>query len=133
MCWSIQLLLRETLCCSCISVRFEAEYDPRPVRRAMQSNPWFPVVVCVLYLVSIYGGRQYFANRPAWKWRIVLAIWNLTLSVFSTIGFIKTLPAILHNTYSLSLEENLCNDPEGMFMSGSTGLWVHLFVFSKFP
>jgi hypothetical protein len=32
-----------------------------------------------------------------------------------------------------SWKENFCMDPESSYGSGSTGLWVQLFILSKFP
>ena len=61
------------------------------------------------------------------------ALWNLGLSLFSWIGFFRTMPHLLHNLTHFSVRDNICRDPEAMFGSGSTGLWVQLFVLSKFP
>jgi elongation of very long chain fatty acids protein 6 len=83
-------------------------------------------VACVL-------GQQYFATRPAWNWRNSMALWNLGLSVFSTIGFVRTLPQLAHNLFNYSLTENLCFDPESHFGSGATGFWVQMFCLSKIP
>jgi len=60
-------------------------------------------------------------------------LWNLSLSAFSWFGLIRTLPQLIHNLYAYSIEEVFCNDPESAFGSGSTGLWVQLFILSKFP
>ena len=55
------------------------------------------------------------------------------LSTFSWIGLIRTFPQLVHNLKTYSIEEVFCNDPESAFGSGSTGLWVQLFILSKFP
>jgi len=112
---------------------FEKHYDPLAVLHFMQANNALPILACVLYGVFIVLGKKYFQNRPALKWRKALAFWNLFLSVFSWIGMFRTLPQLLHNLSHLSLRDNFCTNPEITYGSGSTGLWIQLFVLSKFP
>lgn len=112
---------------------FEKFYDPVPTVTWMQDRPMIPIWACVLYVVGIVAGRTYFASRPAWSWRKLLAFWNLALSVFSWIGAARTAPQLYYNLTTYTLRENLCNDPAALYGSGSTGLWVQLFILSKFP
>jgi elongation of very long chain fatty acids protein 6 len=72
-------------------------------------------------------------NRQAWNWRNSMALWNLGLSLFSWIGMFRTAPQLGHNLMTMSLRDNFCLDPRSSYGSGSTGLWVQLFVLSKFP
>jgi elongation of very long chain fatty acids protein 6 len=99
----------------------------------MAQNPWIPTLAVSIYIVGIVAGRRYFADRPAWNWRKSMALWNLFLSVFSAIGFLRTLPQLLHNLSHYTLTENLCLDPESHYGSGPTGFWVQMFCLSKFP
>lgn len=99
----------------------------------MVANPLVPIIAVVLYGVFIVTGRSYFKDRPAWNWRTSLALWNLGLSVFSAIGFCRVFPQLVHDFYYYSVTENFCFDPENFYGSGATGLWVQLFVLSKFP
>ena len=92
-----------------------------------------PIVAVALYGLFIGLGKWYFSSRPAWSWRRTLAFWNLGLSVFSWIGMARTLPQLVHNLSTMSLRDNLCLDPRMTYGSGSTGLWVQLFILSKFP
>lgn len=112
---------------------FEKYYDPVPVLHWVQANPTFPVIACALYLVLIFGGRAYMKNRQPCNVRKILAGWNLALSLFSWIGAFRTAPQLYFNLMGYPLRDNFCQDPEGIYGSGSTGLWVQLFVFSKFP
>lgn len=103
------------------------------VRDRMVGNPWCPVMAVTLYGLFIVLGKSYFADRPAWDWRKTMAIWNLGLSVFSAIGFVRTAPQLFHNLINYTLTENLCFDPESHYGSGPTGFWVQMFILSKFP
>jgi elongation of very long chain fatty acids protein 6 len=106
-----------------------------PVLQWMQQHPIVPVATCVAYLVIVFAGQAYMQQRPQqlWQWRIPLAAWNLLLSLFSFIGVLRTAPQLLHNLTVYSWRDNLCLDPRATFGSGSTGLWVQLFILSKFP
>jgi len=112
---------------------WEINYDPVPVRDWTQAHPIVPIIACVLYAALIICGRAYFESRPPLSWRRALAMWNFTLSAFSFIGMIRTAPQLIHNLYHMSLRDNICNNPESQFGSGSTGFWVQIFCLSKFP
>mmetsp|Transcript_55380 Transcript_55380/g.82396 ORF Transcript_55380/g.82396 Transcript_55380/m.82396 type:complete len:246 (+) Transcript_55380:331-1068(+) len=93
-----------------------------------------PVALVMLYgVLIIYGQNYYFAKRAPWNWRKALALWNFTLSFFSFCGMVRTVPQLMHNLSTFSLRDNLCHDPEMREGSGTTGLWVQLFVLSKIP
>jgi len=112
---------------------WEKNYDPVPVLSWMSERPWIPIVACLAYGAAILGGQAYFRTRDRWHWRTTLALWNAGLSLFSLVGLLRTLPQLVHNLGSYTLEENLCWDPQMTYGSGSTGLWVQLFILSKFP
>ena len=99
----------------------------------MQAHSLVPIAAVVLYAVAILAGKSYFASRDRWNWRYSLAAWNLALSLFSWVGMIRTLPALLHMLLTMSLKDTMCRDPKVSYGSGSTGLWVQLFILSKFP
>ncbi len=114
-------------------ISFEKYYDPVPVHKWMDDHPFFPIICCVVYAIAIFGGQHLMTNAAPWKWRRTMAAWNLLLSVFSGIGMLRTMPQLLHNLTTMSLRDNLCLDPRSTYGSGSTGLWVQLFILSKFP
>jgi len=99
----------------------------------MQNHPAIPIVACLLYGLLIVVGKKLMKNRPAFNWRNSMAAWNLGLSLFSFFGLIRTLPQLLYNLATMSVRDNFCKDPSITCGSGSTGLWVQLFIVSKFP
>ena len=112
---------------------FEKYYDPIPVSNWMVGHPLLPIVTCVLYAVLIVAGQAYFDTRERWHWRYTMAAWNLFLSVFSFIGMLRTSVHLVHNLTTRSVHDNFCHNPQEAYGSGSTGLWVQLFILSKFP
>lgn len=114
-------------------VRFEKKYDPMDTLHLMSQHNMIPVFAVLAYAVLIFGGQHLMTKREPWNWRRAMAAWNLFLSVFSWIGMFRTLPQLAHNLMTMSVRDNLCLDPRSTYGSGSSGLWVQLFILSKFP
>jgi len=116
-----------------IYTKWEKYYDPVPVLEWMQERPFIPLATVACYCVFLILGPAWMKERKSWNCRKVLALWNFSLSLFSAIGMIRTAPHILHNLFTLSLRDNLCADPLSTAGNGSTGFWVQMFIWSKFP
>merc|ERR1712130_536300 len=104
-----------------------------PIRQFMIDHPIVPFVAVAIYGMAIIGGKKYFETRERWNLRYTLALWNLFLSVFSTMGALRMVPHVLHHYLDRPLRVNLCDDIEVNYGRGNTGLWTILFVCSKFP
>jgi len=86
------------------------------------------------FLLTVYSPPPYIKQkRESWNWRNVLAVWNLGLSIFSWMGAIRTVPHVFSDMATRSLRDNICVNPRYGIGAGSTGLWMFLFVCSKFP
>ena len=106
-----------------------------PVKNWVANHWEVPVLFVVVYLVGIVYGKRYMATIEFDKSRLVneLAIWNAILSIFSTIGALRTVPHLLHLIATTSFEETICTPPDVEWGVGATGLWVQLFILSKIP
>lgn len=98
----------------------------------MDAHPWIPLVACAIYVVAIFKGQAYFRDRPAWNWRKCLAAWNLLLSLFSIVGFLRTAPQVLHNMYYYEMKDIVCESPYQLVGVGPVAVWGFLFLMSKF-
>jgi hypothetical protein len=112
---------------------FEKNYNAIAGVDFARENPAVPVALVCGYMAFCYFGQKYMKNREAFDFRTPLALWNLFLSTFSFMGMARTVPHLLNNLRTMSLEENLCTDPQISFGDGACGLWVQLFIFSKIP
>ena len=112
---------------------FEKNYNAVPGVDFAKNNILAPVVIVAAYMAFCYFGQKYMAKREAFDLRMPLAYWNLFLSTFSFMGMARTMPHLLHNLSTRSLEENLCTNPQVTFGDGACGFWVQMFVFSKIP
>jgi elongation of very long chain fatty acids protein 6 len=115
------------------SIRYEVGFQTLYGLRWMENNSFLPIGILTFYAIACIAGKRYMRDRPAWNWRRSMALWNFTLSLFSFIGMMRTMPILLHNLTAKSIRDNMCNDAETSYGSGSTGLWVQLFVYSKIP
>mmetsp|Transcript_23566 Transcript_23566/g.35362 ORF Transcript_23566/g.35362 Transcript_23566/m.35362 type:complete len:303 (-) Transcript_23566:100-1008(-) len=117
-----------------ITTQWEIEYDVKTVMDWIQAHPVsVPVVTVSLYLIFINVGPIWMRNRESFGWRKSMAAWNLFLSTFSIIGFIRVFPQLIHNYATMSVYENFCTEPLTTYGSGASGLWVMLFILSKYP
>jgi elongation of very long chain fatty acids protein 6 len=98
----------------------------------MEANPWIPFLACGIYVLAIFAGQAYMKDRPAWNWRKTLAFWNLLLSVFSFVGFMRVTPQVLHNLYHYGVKNNVCESPYTLVGVGPVANWGFLFLLSKF-
>lgn len=101
-----------------------------PVREWMKDHPEVPIITVCLYALFIYYGKKYMETREPFKWRTGLAVWNLFLTIYSAISVVRGIHP-LYNYATLPLKENLCTDHNIMY-GGASGLWVFIFIWSKF-
>ena len=116
-----------------ITTQPEKDYDANPSFEWVRDHPSVPIITVALYLAFVYVAPKLMNNRKSFGWRKALAAWNLSLSLFSIIGFTRVFPQLLHNYATMSVQVNFCTDPTETYGQGSTGLWVCLFVLSKLP
>lgn len=75
---------------------FEKRFNTLPVVNWMTYNSWVPIAAVSVYLAFCYFGQRAMDPRTAFKLKKPLAAWNLLLSVFSLIGFLRTAPHLLY-------------------------------------
>lgn len=85
-----------------------------------------------IYMLVIFTGQQWMANRPRYELRGPLIIWNLMLATFSIIGAARTVPEILHVTANYGLYHSVCV-PSFIVQNKVSGFWTTMFVLSKVP
>jgi hypothetical protein len=71
--------------------------EPVPVLHLDDGRPHGSYCWSPSYGIGIVAGKAYFKNRSPWNWRGAMSLWNLGLSVFSAIGFVRV---ALHSTHS---------------------------------
>jgi len=111
---------------------YETEYNGGITLTVSRQNYWLGPAVCVLYLLFIYIGPKVMGGRKPWDLRTPLKFWNLCLAVFSFIGTVRVLPHLVYLLLSLGWNVSMCTPPAFTYGHGACGLWVMLFIYSKY-
>jgi len=129
----VQLYQRLGLLGEYMYAPFEKNYDTNPGTEFTREHWALPLVAVTLYMAAIFFGKKYMASRERMDLRYKLAAWNCFLCLFSFAGALRTVPEVLYRLGSQELTSTICQDPSESWGVGATGLWVQLFIFSKFP
>jgi elongation of very long chain fatty acids protein 6 len=92
-------------------------------------NWQFPFIAGIVYLTAIFGIQHWMRNRPAYKLKWPLFLWNAGLGIFSIMGFIRTAPEFFHVMTGIGLYKGICYRLCGNW---PFSYWSFLFVFSKY-
>lgn len=111
----------------------DASSSPLYVSTAhFQDYMFVPVATTIVYISLIAYGHTYMKNRDAWNLNSQLVAWNAFLALFSMIGAYRTAPTLLFKLSSSNFADTICSPPAKDWGAGPCGLWVQLFVVSKF-
>ena len=108
---------------------WESKFDVPRSQIWLQSKLHVAVLICVLYMTSIYVGRRWIANRKPYSLRRLLLAWNTGLAAFSILAAIVLVPPLAHNVYYHGFIHSCCRS--NYFSDPQLALWTVLFVFSK--
>jgi len=95
--------------------------------------PAVPLAFVAAYVLMITVGPWYMKDRKPFNLKGPLALWNLSLSIFSFCGMVRCAPHLLHNIATKPLRDTICTHPEIAYGEGAVGMWTMLFIFSKVP
>lgn len=109
------------------------EFDKGPTQALMINHPWFPLAVVAAYLALVFYGPAIMKQQKEFNLELLLALWNLGLSIFSAWGSLLTMPHLIHFLTIKSFEETVCDSPAIIWGYGATGMAVQFFVLSKIP
>ena len=92
-----------------------------------------PLYTVGLYLLMLPVGQWLVRDMRPMKVKRALILWNGGLSLFSLCGSYRTVPVLYRYIMSSSITDVICRPADVWIGTGPTGLWVMLFVGSKFP
>lgn len=109
---------------------YEADFDYHYWQTWMGNNWTLSVYFAVAYVILIYLGRTWMRNRQPYKLQGPLILWNVGLAVFSFVGFMRTLPELVHLMQSKDNGFHLsCCMKDEMHMG--TVFWTLMILLSK--
>lgn len=85
-----------------------------------------------IYMIVIFGGQSFMSNRPAFRLKRLLTLWNISLALFSIIGTLRTLPELLHVLGRFGFYHSVCH-PSFIEDVKPSGFWTWMFALSKVP
>lgn len=88
-----------------------------------------PFYFGAIYIFAIFSIREYMRNRPAFSLKWPLFFWNLSLGIFSIVGFIRILPGFLKVFELYGFYTSICEKKGADVQSGA---WLTFFALSKF-
>lgn len=107
---------------------FERNFDEKAFHGWMTaywtSSFWYAAV----YVVLIFAGRRYMADRPRFDLRWGLVLWSGFLAVFSVCGAARTVPELVYVSWMHSFQYSVCIPS---YFYGPTAFWAYTFVISK--
>ena len=111
-----------------------------PLRSARDWAEWMvkykevPVVLAVLYVVLVFGGKAYMEDKKPMDLRMPLALWSLLLAVFSLLGAVRTVPRVFDILRNRGVEHLVCGDTRYEWLvDDPAGVWTMVFCLSKIP
>jgi len=93
---------------------------------------WVSYVVSSAYLLGLWAGTASMKDRKPYDLRAPLVLWNLLLAIFSLVGALRTAPHLLLLLWDFGFEYTVCRAAVPSYGNGPSGLWVLLFIYSKY-
>ncbi len=93
-------------------------------------NHWkISFYISLIYVTVIFLGQQIMTNYSAFDLKPSLAIWNLSLALFSTFGAFRILGEMITIIWEKGWYSSYCDN--SYFKTNKIYLWYNFFVFSK--
>ncbi|RWS08109.1 elongation of very long chain fatty acids protein 6-like protein, partial [Dinothrombium tinctorium] len=111
---------------------FEQRFKHQQNREWMKEH-WHEAFFWVAgYMIVIFSIKAFMRNRPPFNLRRALAIWSTLLAAFSILGFMRTLPEMIHILSNFGFYHSVCN-PCYVEVTRVSGYWAWMFALSKVP
>lgn len=109
---------------------FEKNFEATPKIEWMQDHFHEAFYYIGIYLLVIFGGQRYMKNRPRMKLTTPLALWNVSLAVFSILGVIRSFPELTYILQEFGFAHSVCSTSYYMAVK-VTAFWTWAFILSK--
>lgn len=63
---------------------------------------------CLFYVVLIFVGKYFMSSRPKFELRGMLVLWNASLAIFSTFGFLRMGSELYHVLSHYGFQHSIC-------------------------
>jgi len=132
MCYNLDQTKERTWMDILYPFEWERAWAASEVSAACRKYWWVSHVATTMYLLGVWVGPSLMETRRALNLRGLLTVWNLFLAVFSFLGMLRTVPQLGLILKTFGFEYSVCRAAQAGYGNGASGLWVTLFVFSKY-
>jgi len=95
---------------------------------------WMPFLFSLIYVVTIFTVRAKMEDRERFDLRKPLALWSMSLALFSLFGSIRTVPVVIEIIREKGIFHLVCGDTRNDWVvDNPAGVWTMFFIFSKVP
>ncbi|KAF3704086.1 Elongation of very long chain fatty acids protein 6 [Channa argus] len=108
---------------------FERDFDHGRALEWMQENWTLSFMLSAVYAAFVFGGQHYMRERPKLNLRRLLALWSLSLAVFSIVGAYRTGQYMLHILTTSGFKQSVCDNR--FYTAPITKFWAYAFTLSK--
>lgn len=93
-----------------------------------------PFILSGLYLFFIFGIQSVMTDKEPFNLRYPLALWSLLIGLFSLIGSLRVVPALVSLIREVGWMNSICSDTRQIWVvSHPAGFWAFHFALSKVP
>lgn len=107
----------------------QSKFDVLKGAKWLENNFHIPVIASCIYIMFVFSGKKWMADRKPYNLKRVLFLWNVLLAVFSIIGSISLAPYLAVAVYRFRLPYTVCRS-EGT-LNPHIFIWGFVFVLSK--
>jgi len=118
----------------------ELPFERLEWKDAMEWNDYFtarmhyPFLFAIVYVFVIFFLQHQMRDREEFNLRKPLALWSFCLAVFSFLGAMRTVPAVVRMLYGKGFDHVVCGDTRSEWVYNSpAGWWTCIFILSKIP
>ncbi|CAL4082294.1 unnamed protein product, partial [Meganyctiphanes norvegica] len=102
---------------------FEHNFDPRRVTGRWKNNWWTGFIWVAAYLFIIHYGKHVMRDRPRYELRRILAVWNIVLATFSTMGALRMTPELIYLLQNFGFSFSVCISGKPLLLGHNKGFW----------
>uniref|UniRef100_A0A0K0FZE2 Elongation of very long chain fatty acids protein n=1 Tax=Strongyloides venezuelensis TaxID=75913 RepID=A0A0K0FZE2_STRVS len=111
-------------------VAFEPIFNFKHAHELLQKWLDFFPYLAIGYIILVFGGQKIMKKRDPFDLKYLVAMWNLSFSVYSLISAYFLLPNILEIYKNKGVLSLYCKNDD-YYTNQTTGYWIYLFAISK--
>ncbi|XP_038052975.1 elongation of very long chain fatty acids protein 6-like [Patiria miniata] len=110
---------------------FEEDFDAVSCTDVLKEYRVWIIPISIVYVLLVFAGRRWMQDRPAYRLKGPLILWNILLGGFSLIGAWRIVPVFSKALFYNGWHSTVCDNV--YYHKDFLGIWGLLFTLSKIP